>query len=190
MLEEWAKLSWENLERAEAEKRFLSRYSDGKLYIDAPPGYMLTRFDNPFRRDDLARCWACEPGIIRNNEEHQRRLYWLQNERWETGVYFGYRVLVFLKFNSNNEIVRLRLYRLDGKRFGEYFAEGDEYIDLDAEGRQVVTVDPLPGALDIDPTEFWRGFDYQHAHGGRSRQQVEAAKRKRQQSTNSNKKGK
>ena len=190
LLEEWAKLSWENLERAEAEKRFLSRYSDGKLYIDAPPGYMLTRFDNPFRRDDLARCWACEPGIIRNNEEYQRRLYWLQNERWETGVYFGFRGIVFIKFKSANDIVRLRLYRLDGKRFGEYFAEGDEYIDLDAEGRQVVTVDPLPGALDIDPTEFWRGFDYQHAHGGRSRQQVEAAKRKRQQSTNSNKKGK
>ena len=179
-------MNWENLERAEAERRYLSRYSDGRLYINAPNGYMLTRFDNPYRRTDLARSWACEPGIIRNNEEYQRRLYWLQNERWETGIYFGYRVLVFLKFNSNNEIVRLRLYRLDGKRFGEYFAEGDEYIDLDAEGRQVVTVDPLPGALDVDPAEFWRGFDFIHEHGGLSRQQVETAKRKRQQS-NSNK---
>ena len=181
MLEEWAKLNWENLERAEAERRYLSRFMDGRLFINAPPGYMLTRFDNPYRRDDLARCWACEPGVIRNNPEYQRRLYWLQNERWETGIYFGYRVLVFLKFNSNNEIVRLRLYRLDGKRFGECFGEGDEYIDLDAEGRQVVTVDPLPGALEIDPAEFWRGFDYQHEHGGRTPAEVKAAKHRREQ---------
>ena len=75
MLEEWAKLYWENLERAEAERQYLSRFMDGRLYIDAPSDYLLKRFDNPHRRDDLARSWACEPGIIRNSEEYQRRLY-------------------------------------------------------------------------------------------------------------------
>ena len=154
---------------------------DGRLYINAPDGYMLTRFDNPYRRADLARVWAAEPGIICNNAECQRRLYWLQTERWETGIYFGCRVIVFIKFKSNNDIVRLRLYRLDGKRFGEYFAKGDEYIDLDPEGNQVKIVDPLPGALDLDLASFWRGFDFMRAHGGRTPEQVKAAQQKRKQ---------
>ena len=186
MLEEWAKLYWENLERAEAERQYLSRFMDGRLYIDAPPDYLLTRFDNPHRRTDLARSWACEPGIICNNAEYQKRLYWLQSEIWETGVFHGFRVIIFFKF-ENDELAGMTLYRLDGRRFGEYFAEGEASIELDVEGNQNIILAPLPGALEIDPAEFWSEFDYQHAHGGRSRQQVEAAKRKRQQSNNKGK---
>ncbi len=181
MLEEWAALYWDNLERVEAERRYLSCFSDGRLYIVAPEGYMLTRFDNPYRRDDLARSWAVEPGIVSNYPEYVKRLNWLQTERWETGVYFGFRVLVFIKFKSNNDIVRLRLYRLDGKRFGEYFAQGDDFIDLDGEGAQIKIVDPLPGALTYDKAEFWRGFDFMRSHGGLTPEQVIAAQQKRKQ---------
>lgn len=172
---------WSNAEERKAEQRYLSQYQDGRLYINAPPGYMLTRFDNPYRRDDLAQAWAAEPGFTRNSLECKRRLYWLQTERWETGVYHHYRVIVFIKFKSNRDIVRLRLYRLDGKRFGEFFAKGDDFIDLDPEGNPIEIVDALPGALDVDKEAFWRGFDYQHAHGGLSKEQAEAARKKRQQ---------
>lgn len=176
MLEEWAAQYWDNLERAEAERQYLSRYSDGRLYINASPGYMFTRFDNPYRREDLARAWAYCPI---DRQTRRQRLYWLQNEVWETGIYYGCRVIVFIKFKSNNEIVRLRLYRLDGKRFGVYFAQGDDFIDLDGEGNQIKIVDPLPGALDVDKETFWRGFDYMHAHGGLTPEQVKAAQQKR-----------
>ena len=160
---------WSNAEERIAEQRYLSQYQDGRLYI------------NPYRLDALAQAWAAEPGFTRNSLECKRRLYWLQAESWETGIYFGCRVLVFIKFKSNNDIVRLRLYRLDGKRFGEYFAKGDDFIDLDPEGNPIEIVDALPGALDVDKEAFWRGFDYQHAHGGLSKEQAEAARKKRQQ---------
>lgn len=169
MLEEWTALYWDNLERAEAERRYLNRFMDGRLYI------------SQYRRDDLARAWTAEPGVISNYPEYAKRLNWLQTERWETGVYYGCRVLVFIKFKSNSEIVRLRLYRLDGKRFGEYFAQGDDFIDLDPEGNPIEIVDALPGALDVDKEAFWRGFDYQHTHGGLTPEQVKAAQQKRKQ---------
>ena len=169
LLEDWTALYWDNLDRAEAERRFLNCFMDGRLYI------------SQYRRDDLARVWAAEPGIIRNYPEYARRLNWLQTERWETGVYFGCWVIVFIKFKSANEIVRLRLYRLDGKRFGEYFAKGDEYIDLDPEGNLIEIVDPLPGVLNVDPAAFWRGFDYMRSHGGLTPEQVKAAQQKRKQ---------
>lgn len=171
---------WSNAEERKAEQRYLSQYQDGRLYINAPNGYMLTRFDNPYRRDDLAQAWAAEPGFTRNSLECKRRLYWLQTERWETGVYHHYRVIVFLNY-EDGELTGMTLYRLDGKRFGEFFAKGEESIELDAEGNQIEIVDALPGALDVDKEAFWRGFDYQHAHGGLSKEQAEAARQKRQQ---------
>ena len=177
---------WSNAEEREAEQRYLSQYQDGRLYINAPPGYMLTRFDNPYRRYDLARAWAAEPGFTRNSLECNRRLYWLQFESWETGVYHGCRVLVFIKYKSNNDIIRLRLYRLDGKRFGEFFAKGDDFIDLDPEGNQINIVDALPGALNYDKEAFLRGVDFIHAHSGRTPEEVKAAQQKRQQQRKDN----
>ena len=167
-------------EQAEAEKSYLSRYSDGRLYINAPAGYLLETFDNPYRRDDLARCWACEPGVIRNNEEYQRRLYWLQNERWETGIYWGYRVIVFFKI-ENDELAGLTLYRLDSLPFPGLKYEGSETLELDSEGNQIMIVDPLPGALTYDKAAFWRGFDFMREHHGRTPEEVEAAKQRREQ---------
>ena len=180
MLEEWAALYWENLERAEAERRYLHRYSDGRLYVNAPPGYMLTRFDNPYRRDDLARSWACEPGTIRNNSEYRRRLKWLHSQSWETGIYWGYRVIIFFKF-EDDELAGMTLYRLDSKPFPGLKYEGSETIELDAEGNQIINIDPLPGALNYDKAEFWRGFDFMREHHGRTPEEVEAAKQRREQ---------
>ena len=175
--EEWTALYWQNIEEAEAERRYLSRFMDGRLYINAPAGYLSERFDNPYRREDLARLWAYSPI---DRQTRRQRLYWLQSQTWETGVYHGVRVLIFLKLKDNGAIVRLKLYRLDSKNFPGLNG-GSETLDLDAEGRQVVTVDPLPGALEIGPAEFWRGFDYQHEHGGRTPAEVEAAKHRREQ---------
>ncbi|MBQ3350356.1 MAG: hypothetical protein IJG38_08140 [Thermoguttaceae bacterium] len=170
-------LYWDNFEQAEAERRYLSRYSDGRLYINAPNGYMLTRFDNPCRRDDLARLWAYSPI---DRQSRRQRLYWLQSQNWETGIYWGYRVIIFFKI-EDDELAGMTLYRLDSKHFPGLKYEGSETIELDLEGNQIINIDPLPGALNYDKAAFWRGFDYIHAHHGRTPEQVKAAQQKRQQ---------
>ena len=93
--EELTALYWQNIEEAEAERRYLRRYSDGRLFINAPAGYLSETFDNPYRREDLARLWAYSPI---DRQTRRQRLYWLQSQTWETGVYWGYRVIIF--FNT------------------------------------------------------------------------------------------
>lgn len=173
-------LKADNLQRYEREQTYLQTRRDGRLYLNAPAGYLLNTFDNPYRRDDLARCWACEPGVIRNNPEYKRRLYWLQNERWETGIYWGYRVILFFKF-ENDEFAGMTLYRLDSLPFPGLKLEGSETLELDPIGNQIMIVDPLPGALTYDKAAFWRGFDFMREHHGRTPEEVEAAKQRREQ---------
>ena len=42
-------------------------------------------------------------------------------------------------------------------------------------------VDPLPGALTYDKAAFWRGLDFMREHHGRTPEEVEAAKQRREQ---------
>ncbi len=170
-------LKVDNLQRYKREQDYLQALSNGQLYINAPVGYMLTRFDNPYRRDDLARCWADSPT---NRQARRKRLYWLQKECWETGIYWSYRVLVFFKFEED-DLAGMTLYRLDSKSFPGLKYEGTETIELDPEGNQIIIADPLPGALTYNKAEFWRGFDYIHAHHGRTPKEVKAAKQRREQ---------
>ena len=175
--DEQAAFYWENIEQAEAEKRYLSRYSDGRLFVNAPAGYLSERFDNPYRREDLARLWAYSPI---DRQSRRQRLYWLQNESWETGVYWGYRVIIFFKF-ENDELAGMTLYRLDSLPFPGLKLEGSETLELDPIGNQIMIVDPLPGALNYDKAAFWRGFDFMREHHGRTPEEVETAKQRREQ---------
>ena len=178
--EELTALYRQNIEEAEAERRYLRRYSDGRLFINAPAGYLSETFDNPYRREDLARIWAYSPI---DRQTRRQRLYWLQSQTWETGVYWGYRVIIFFKY-EDDDLAGMTLYRLDSFPFPGLKYEGIESIELDPEGNQIINIDPLPGALDVDPATFWRGFDFMHKHHGRTPEEVEAAKHRREQIRN------
>ncbi|MBR5709783.1 MAG: hypothetical protein IKX40_03420 [Thermoguttaceae bacterium] len=167
----------ENAQRYEREQAFLQARRDGRLFVNAPAGYLSERFDNPYRREDLARLWAYSPT---DRQSRRRRLNWLQNERWETGVYWGYRVIIFFKY-EDGDFAGMTLYRLDSLPFPGLKSEGTETLELDPEGNQILIIDPLPGALTYDKAAFWRGFDFMREHHGRTPKEVEAAKHRREQ---------